>query len=84
VENAKGLTLEGVRCSIGGYANEEATLSPDCGGFWHVSWERAKEVIENGGAFTANDVRFDSWIWYGYGEDVPQALLNRVPLRYLR
>lgn len=79
VENAPGLTLEGVRCHIAGYANDVAGLSPDCGGTWNVTWERAREVIENcGGAFTAADVRFSSWVWLGYGEDIPQALMNLI------
>lgn len=80
VDTQKGnITLEGVKCNIAGWANDYATISPHCGGFWHCSWETVKRVIESGGAFTAQDVEWDSWRWLGVGVEVPPALWAIVP-----
>lgn len=74
VESQKPLTLEGVKCNLGGWSNPVASLAPHFGGFWNVSWETVERVIAGDGNFTAQDVTFVSWRWLGLGEDVPPAL----------
>ena len=73
-DSADVITLEGVECSVAGYNNPYATLSPAFGGFWHASWETVGRVLAGDRNFTADDVQFASWRWLGTGIEVPPRL----------
>ena len=79
VESSAGSTLEGSRCSVAGWRNEEATLTPDFGGFWTATWEKVSEVLSGDKNFHAADVRFSSWRWYGFTNETPPAIRARFP-----
>lgn len=72
-------TIEGVPCTIGGYANGRASISGGFAGFWGADWETVKE---KGGKLTAADVWFVSSAWLGTGEEMPEKLWRRIPLKY--
>lgn len=74
VNNQGELTLEGVKCRLAGWKNEHASISAHFGGFWRTDWETAKRVVDGDKNFTARDVRLHSWLWAGFGVDVPEAL----------
>lgn len=78
VKNSRGATLENIPCSICGWANDYATIAPQCGGFWHATWETVERVIAGDGKFTARDVTFASWLWQGMDAEIPESLLIRA------
>lgn len=71
---ADGWTLEGVRCSVAGWRNDYATVSPACGGSWRASWDTVERVYNSGRNFTVTDVVFSSAAWLGDGTPIPDAL----------
>lgn len=75
---ADGWTLEGVPCSVAGWHNDCATVSPSCGGYWRASWEAIEQAYNAGRSLTANDVRFSSGAWLGIGTPMPEALRAMV------
>lgn len=74
VENSQGCTLEGSPTSVAGWKCDTACLAPAFGGFWEVDWETVERVLAGDRNFTAADVRFISWRWYGFGDEVPEKL----------
>ncbi len=76
VENSQGCTLEGSATSVAGWKTDAAGLAPGFGGFWSTSWETAERVVMGDKKFTAADVRLSSWLWGGYGEEVPAPLAH--------
>ena len=72
-------TIEGLPCTIGGYANNEASITGGFACFWRADWETVKA---RGGNLTAADVFFASTGWLGTGEEMPVKLWNKVPLKY--
>ena len=61
------ITWRGKTCSIGGWANEYATVTTSRPGFWGTSWEAIARAIESGSLDTEN-VWFISHGWLGYEE----------------
>lgn len=67
----EGCTLEGSPTTVAGSKNDEASLAPHFGGFWRVSWSTVERVLDGDRNFIASDVRFVSWLWAGFGDEVP-------------
>ena len=79
VENSKGCTIEGSPAWVGGWRNSEASLAPDFGGFWIVDWETVDRVLSaENHDFKASDVRFHSWRWLGIGDEIPEAIKDKL------
>ena len=60
-----GYTLGDVPCSVAGWANEDATVAPDTGGFYSVPWSEIKRAAEAGGRINPFEARWTSGLWLG-------------------
>lgn len=58
------ITWRGKLCSVGGYANEYATVTTSKPGFYHCTWETIQRAIESGTLDNEN-VWFASHGWLG-------------------
>lgn len=75
VESGSPTTLEGVPCSVAGWSQPQATLTPACGGVYTATWETIARVMAEGGNFSAQDVWYENNRWLGDGvTPVPPAL----------
>lgn len=52
-------------CTIGGWKNSYASLSPDSGGFWGIKWEALERVLLGQSTLDREHIWFISGAWLG-------------------